>query len=74
MNGKAWGAVCLTAGLSLSVAGWKLLKAQELPPGTTGFSGVTPNRRGLAIAAGYGLLVVGLILAALISSFFFIGG
>lgn len=74
MNGRAWGAVCVAAGLGLAVGGWKLVSSQEHPAGTSGFEGAAPNRRGLAIAAGYGMLVFGLILAVIVSSFFFIGG
>jgi hypothetical protein len=74
LNGKAWGAVFVVVGLSLAACGWKLMKAAELPEGTTGFTGVGPNRRGLVLFAGNALLIVGLILAVLISSFFFIGG
>jgi hypothetical protein len=74
LNGKAWGVLCVAAGLTMSVAGWKLMKSAELPEGTTGFSGVAPNRRGLTILAGNVLLIAGLILAAIIGSFFFIGG
>lgn len=75
MNGKVWGAVFLIGGLSMAAAGWKLLKAAELPPGAAGFSSfVTPGKRGLIQLAGNGLLILGLILAFIISSFFFVGG
>lgn len=74
MSGRVWGAVCVVGGLSMAAAGYKLVRSQELPEGTTGFQGVAPNRRGLAALAGYGLLMLGLILAVIISSFFFIGG
>jgi hypothetical protein len=74
VSGKAWGAACVLAGLALAAGGWKVLKSQEHPPGTTGFEGLAPNRRGLALAAGYGMLILGLVLSVLIGSFFFIGG
>jgi len=74
LSGKIWGSVCVVLGLALAAGGWKVIKAAEPPEGTTGFSGVAPNRRGLALFAGNVMLIVGLILAALISSFFFIGG
>ena len=74
MTGRAWGCVFVVGGLALAAGGWKLIKSQEHPEGTTGFEGVAPNRRGLVIMAGYGALILGLILALLISSFFFIGG
>ena len=74
MNSKTWGALCVVLGLALAAAGWKLLKSAEHPEGTTGFSGIAPNRRGLTILAGNVLLIAGLILAAIVGSFFFIGG
>jgi hypothetical protein len=74
LNGKAWGGLCVVAGLALAAAGWKLMKSAELPEGTTGFTGVAPSRRGLTIFAGNALLIVGLVLAVIVSSFFFIGG
>jgi len=74
MNGKAWGVVCIVVGLSTAYAGFRLIQSQEHPPGTTGFEGPWINRRGLLMLAGYSLLGVGLILAVIFSSFFFIGG
>lgn len=74
MNGKAWGAVCVVAGLGLAFAGHKLTRSQEPPPGATGFEGVGVTRRGWVILAGNGLLMLGLVLAVIVSSFFFIGG
>lgn len=74
MNGKAWGCVFAVGGLALAAAGWKLIKSQDLPEGAAGFEGVGLSRRGLVILAGYFLLMFGLVLAVIISSFFFIGG
>ena len=58
----------------MAFAGYKLTRSQEQPEGTTGFEGVGPNRRGLVMLLGNGLLMLGLVLAVIISSFFFIGG
>jgi hypothetical protein len=74
MSGKAWGGICIFAGLSLAYGGWRLVKSQEHPAGTTGFEGPGLNGRGCIMMAGSALLVLGLILAIIISSFFFIGG
>ena len=74
MNGKAWGVVCVVAGLSTAYGGYKLIQSQEHPPGTAGFEGPGLNRRGLLMLVGNACLGLGLILAVIISSFFFIGG
>jgi hypothetical protein len=74
MNGKAWGAVCVVAGLSAAFGGYKLIRSQEHPAGTTGFEGPALNRRGVLMVIGDILLGLGLVLAVIISSFFFIGG
>lgn len=74
MSGKAWGSVCAAAGLGLACAGWRLIRSQELPEGATGFSGPGLDARGLRVMLGNALLVFGLILAFIVSSFFFIGG
>lgn len=74
MSGKACGAACIIAGASLTYAGWRLVKSQEHPAGTAGFEGPGLNRRGWLMMLGNVLLGLGLILAIIFSSFFFIGG
>jgi hypothetical protein len=74
VSGRVTGAACAAAGLALAYGGWRLIKSRELPPDVTGFEGVGLNRRGLAVAAGYLALVLGLILTVLIAPLFFIGG
>ncbi|HEX4047346.1 MAG TPA: hypothetical protein VH309_05905 [Elusimicrobiota bacterium] len=74
MNGKAGGAACVVAGLGLAAAGWRLIKSQEHPESTTGFEGPGLNRRGALMLLGNVLLGLGLVIAVIISSFFFIGG
>ncbi|MFI5345047.1 MAG: hypothetical protein ACHQ51_01615 [Elusimicrobiota bacterium] len=74
MNGKAWGAFCLVAGFATAFGGYRLIRSQEHPAGTTGFEGPSLNRRGLVMLLGNLLLALGLVVAVIISSFFFIGG
>lgn len=74
MSGHLWGAVCVVAGLAMAFAGYRLTRSQERPEGSTGFEGVGVTRRGWVILAGNALLMLGLVIAVIISSFFFIGG
>jgi hypothetical protein len=74
MNGKYWGVACIVAGLAMAYGGMRIIKSQEHPPGTTGFEGPWLNRRGMIMMVGDGLLILGLVLAIIFSSFFFIGG
>lgn len=74
MSGKIWGTVCIVAGLATAYGGIRLIQSQEHPPGTTGFEGPWINRRGLLMMLGNILLAIGLTVAVIISSFFFIGG
>jgi hypothetical protein len=74
MSGRSWGIACVAAGLSMAYGGWRLVKSQEHPAGTAGFEGPGLNRRGWLMMTGDALLALGLILAIIVSSFFFIGG
>ena len=74
MNTGIPGTALAAAGLATAYAGWRVIRSQEHPPGTTGFEGPGLNARGWKMLAGELLLVGGLILAAVIGPMLILGG